>query len=1229
MAEAALHLWTPPEEFDEYRILKPIGSGSGGRVYLAHDTLLDRLVAIKFIPARDADALSRFLVEARACARIQHPNVASLYRVGDADGCAYLVSEFVKGKTLNELSPPIEWRRALELALGLARGLAAAHRRGVLHRDLKPANAVLAEDGDAKLVDFGLARLVRAGSGEALPLPAAQIAAGTLVGTPYFMPPEAWRGEELTPPSDLWSLGAVIYSLCAPAGLNRDVPPTELGDALQRREPRPLGLAAERIDVRFAAVVDRCLRRDPARRFASADELVDALEQLRATADHDPVPGGNPYRGLQPFAPEHKALFFGRRRDGRALIDKLWGEPFVLVVGESGVGKSSLCLAGVLPAIEGGALGKGRTYKTIRLVPGRAPLQRLAGVLAPLLGEEEDAVVARLHHDPAQLARALRKRLGTAGGLVIFVDQLEELVTLSGAGQRPFSIALAELAAGLDGVRVLATARGDFLTRLAELPALGELVPKAVHLLRGLTPDEAREAILGPARAKGVRFESADLVGALVVSGATHGALPLLQFTLAELWDARDPETGLITAAALQRIGGVSGALARHADACLHRLLPEDRPVARRILLALVTADGTRARKTEAELTGGDPRAKAVLETLVVARLVVAGDDSTHEIAHEALITGWGTLAGWLAEESEGRALRNRLEASAVEWARAGRVTEALWGAARLAQVANVDPATLPEQHAAFLRASRQAARRSTFVRRGALVAAIAAFCALYGGLQLRQRRALDARVRVQLAEATRLAGLAHAARTAYATARGEAFALFDAAKRAEAERSWARALVARSSVERAFREASEAFEKALVLGQDTPGVRLAFADFLLERAELADAEHQVDARDELLQRLRLHDPDGSRLRSFYAPAHLALSSQPAGASVEMARVDVDPRGRRSPGTPRPVGKTPLTLADLEPGAWQVTLRAEGRAETVLPIWIGRGQRRSVSVNLPRQQSVPAGFAYVPAGRGWFGTASGEGVRGFFNTAPLHEVETPAFLISRQETTYADWIEYLRALPPDERARRRPHVGTEEFVGQLELQEVSGVFQLRLQPVSSTHLVREGEPLVYAGRAQRRQQDWRRLPVAGISLQDGRAYAAWLDRTRRVPGARLCAEREWERAARGADTREYPHGDVLEPEEADFDLSYGKVPAAFGPDAVGSHPESRSPFGVDDMAGNVWEWTESSLGDSEGVARGGSYYSAMDTCRTVNRELPGPDFRSPIVGVRICATAPP
>src|SRR3954464_11614672 len=154
-------VWAPPDEFDEFRIVRLLGSGAMGDVYLAHDSLLDRLVAVKFVRgAGDPAARARIVEEARAIARLQHPNVVAVHRVADLAGHPYLVSEYVRGRTLRHVERPMSGREVLDIALDLARGLAAAHRRGVLHRDVKPANAILTEEGRAKLLDFGLARVI-------------------------------------------------------------------------------------------------------------------------------------------------------------------------------------------------------------------------------------------------------------------------------------------------------------------------------------------------------------------------------------------------------------------------------------------------------------------------------------------------------------------------------------------------------------------------------------------------------------------------------------------------------------------------------------------------------------------------------------------------------------------------------------------------------------------------------------------------------------------------------------------------------------------------------------------------------------------------------------------------------------------------------------------------------------------------------------------------------------
>ncbi len=335
--------WVPPESFDEYRLIKALGRGSMGQVWLAHDTVLDRLVAVKFIaelPVHDASR-QRFLTEARAAARVQHPNIIAAYRVGEVGARPYLISEYVRGDSLDTIARPVAWPRLLEIAIGLARGLAAAHRQGVLHRDLKPANAILSEAGEVKLLDFGLAKLlphVTSPHGDAPPgseaaavlpevadppstpprasyapfetppdqhtqtvvLPASASASspggialpsvttpGAVMGTPAYMSPEAWRGEPATPRSDVYSLGAMLYELCVGAPPHRGDSPELTWGAVVAGEAPPLAAVAPGIDPGFAAIVDRCLQRDPIERFASGDAVREALEALAARSSHE------------------------------------------------------------------------------------------------------------------------------------------------------------------------------------------------------------------------------------------------------------------------------------------------------------------------------------------------------------------------------------------------------------------------------------------------------------------------------------------------------------------------------------------------------------------------------------------------------------------------------------------------------------------------------------------------------------------------------------------------------------------------------------------------------------------------------------------------------------------------------------------------------------------------------------------------------------------------------
>ncbi len=798
-----ISVWQPPPRFDEYEVIQLLGRGGMGDVYLAHDEILDRSVAVKVISGIDPDpaAKDRVIQEARAAARLQHPNVLTVYRVGELEGRPYLITEFIQGKTLDEVARPMEWRRVLELGVGLSRGLAAAHRRGVLHRDIKPSNAILTHDGEVKLLDFGLAKLLDGSQppspwrSPAIPVaipaaipvaippatpaasPVAAVPArpsvvvsaprgatlvsiraeegaegpaaeptsdegrpltegGALMGTPDYMAPELWRGDAASRCSDVYALGALIFELCAGYPPHRDLPPRALARLVDKREAPLLTTIVPHVSPKLAAVVERCLRREPGERFASGDELRAALEQIVLTDRAGAIPEGNPYRGLHTFAAEHRGLFFGRVAEVGTLLERLRVEPMVVVAGESGVGKSSLCRAGVLPAVQDGALGGGRTWSIVRFVPGRTPLLALGAALAPLLGLDEGAVVRRLRAHPSAVSRTIRKRLGDGAGLVLFVDQLEELVTMADpSGAALVGEALGHLAMGLPGVRLLMTVRSDFLAPVAAVRGLGDEMARALYFLKPLSPEGIRTAITGPARATGVAFESEALVSTLVEStSSAEAGLPLLQFALSELWEARDAAAGAITAVALEKIGGVSGALARHADEVILGMTAVQRSAARRLLLALVSQGGTPVRRRHDELVAGDLSARTALDRRVSGRLRLVRDAEqgvTCELAHEALLRGWATLRRWLDEQADSRAVRLCLVAAATEWERLDRARDALWSPRQTAELGVVEPDDLLPREVSFVAASRRAQTQATLFR--TFVVALVPILALCG----------------------------------------------------------------------------------------------------------------------------------------------------------------------------------------------------------------------------------------------------------------------------------------------------------------------------------------------------------------------------------------------------------------------------------------------------------------------------------------------------------------
>ena len=270
-----------------YELLSPLGAGGMGEVYRARDTRLGRDVAIKVLPealANDADRLRRFEQEARSIAALNHPNILGIHDIGVQDDAPFLVSEFLEGQTLREKieAGPLPVKRAIEYGLGMTQGLAAAHDKGVVHRDLKPENVFITRDGRVKVLDFGLAKLVRPeeNAEAAATMTSPGTLPGVVMGTIGYMSPEQVRGLASDARSDIFSFGAVLYEmLTGKRAFKRDTA-AETMTAILREEPPELSETGWNGPLGLQKILSRCLEKSPERRFQSASDLGFAIESL-------------------------------------------------------------------------------------------------------------------------------------------------------------------------------------------------------------------------------------------------------------------------------------------------------------------------------------------------------------------------------------------------------------------------------------------------------------------------------------------------------------------------------------------------------------------------------------------------------------------------------------------------------------------------------------------------------------------------------------------------------------------------------------------------------------------------------------------------------------------------------------------------------------------------------------------------------------------------------------
>ncbi|HEY3227681.1 MAG TPA: serine/threonine-protein kinase, partial [Roseiflexaceae bacterium] len=574
-----------------YELREQIGVGGYGAVYRATQPVVGREVAIKIILpqyANHPDFIRRFEAEAHLVARLEHPHIVPLYDYWREPHSAYLVMRWLRGGSLHNRLTGQPWP-ATEIAPLLeqvAAALTIAHRHGVVHRDLKPANILLDEDSNAYLADFGIAKDL--GS-------IYKTDHNGVIGSPAYISPEQIKNEPITPQTDIYSLGIMLYEiLTGTLPFEGPTPIVMLFKHVHEQMPRLQTLRPDLSDA-LNAVIQRATAKHPAERYPDVIGMVvdlrraigsaaPTLERSLGTTAPATVPRGsgneqrttgtrrtgsvydtgviyhtalldavvpaveNPYKGLRAFQEADATDFFGRE----ALTGRLLGRMaektdlarFLAVVGPSGSGKSSVVRAGLIPALRRGALPGSRRWFITEMIPGANPLQELETALLRVAVDQPANLLEQLQQDQDGLLYAVQQLLpgGAETELVLLIDQFEEVFTLvedEAARTHFLNSLLAAVTDPRSRLWVIMTLRADFYDRPLLYTGLSELLRQRTEVVTPLAPEELQHAITGPAERVGMTLEP-DLIAAILHDvDEQPGALPLLQYALTELFERR------------------------------------------------------------------------------------------------------------------------------------------------------------------------------------------------------------------------------------------------------------------------------------------------------------------------------------------------------------------------------------------------------------------------------------------------------------------------------------------------------------------------------------------------------------------------------------------------------------------------------------------------------------------------------------------------------------------
>jgi len=645
-----------------FEIRRRIGGSDWAETYVAYQRSLEREVAVRVINPRfsnDVEFMGRFRAEISRMIRISHPNIVPFYDTWrDSDG-AFIVRRYFPRGSLEDAISSDTWQPddTPRLVSQIGSALEALHRHGIVHRDVKASDIMIDEASNGYITDFALPMAVFGDEETYLEHVRAD-------GSPLS---DAELLAEPTPQMDIRGLATVARSL-----LDNSIVPPE----------------AE-------VVLDRATSLDAEGQYATMAKFVEAFAAAYGDGGAALPPiSHNPYKGLRSFNETDRTDFFGREDLVTALIPRL-GDPesgCVALVGASGIGKSSVVNAGLIPALREGALAGSEHWHIVKMHPGSHPYGELADALRQTAANTNPELLGHLTWGDAGIAEAIGSSSpDTTTETLLVIDQFEELFTLvrDESVRASFITDLVDAAVDPDvHLRLVLALRADFYDRPLEYPKLADLLSGCTVTMVPMTAIELERAISEPAIGVGAELDPG-LGGRIAAEvEGQPGMLPLVQYAMTDLFERRDGAR--ITTRDYEASGGVRGPLRTRPEAIYRDLSAEGQQAVRQVFLHLVAlgedGQGSRRRVNRSDLTsivGYEHSVRFVIDAFGDARLLSfdrhpVTRTPTVEIAHDALLREWSRLRGWIDDHRSDVRLHQRLADATADWMSSDRDPEFL-----------------------------------------------------------------------------------------------------------------------------------------------------------------------------------------------------------------------------------------------------------------------------------------------------------------------------------------------------------------------------------------------------------------------------------------------------------------------------------------------------------------------------------------------------------------------